>query len=141
MLLARQEMVRKVQKENAMSHTIYLSEDGKYIVTKHWGEITSELVMKRTQEAHELGKKLGITLHLMDVTEAKNIDSVTKTYKFAYQDIKAFPGINMNVRVAVLVKPDDHSHDFVETVTRNAGQDVTLFRDRELAIKHLLEGT
>ena len=124
-----------------MSYEIYLSDDGKYIVTKHWGEITSELVIKRTLEAHAMGEKLGITRHLMDVTEARNIDSVTKTYKFAYKDIENVPQINLNARVAVLVSPDDHSHDFVETVTRNAGQNVTIFRDRELAIKHLLKGT
>jgi len=124
-----------------MSYEIYLSDDGKYIVTKHWGEITSELVIKRTLEAHAMGEKLGITRHLMDVTEARNIDSVTKTYKFAYKDIENVPQINLNARVAVLVSPDDHSHDFVETVTRNAGQNVTIFRDREAAIKHLLKGT
>ena len=124
-----------------MSYEIYLSDDGKYIVTKHWGEITSELVIKRTLEAHAMGEKLGITRHLMDVTEARNIDSVTKTYKFAYKDIESVPQINLNARVAVLVSPDDHSHDFVETVTRNAGQNVTIFRDREAAIKHLLKGT
>ena len=134
-------MERKVRADNAMSYEIYLSEDGKYIVAKHWGKLTSELVMERTQEAHELGEKLGITRHLMDVTEAVNVDSVSKTYKFAYIDLRALPGINLNVRVAVLVSPEDRSHDFVETVTRNAGQDVTLFRDRELAIKHLLKGT
>jgi hypothetical protein len=120
-----------------MSYEIYLSEDGKYIVTKHEGELTSELVIQRTLEAHALGEKLGVTRHLMDVTAARNIDSVTKSYEFAYNEIGEVPGINMQVRVAVLVDPEDHSHDFIETVTRNAGQDVTLFRDRELAIKHL----
>lgn len=124
-----------------MSYEIYLSEDGKYIVAKHWGELTSEIVMQRTLEAHALGDELGITCHLMDVTEAVNVDSVTKTYRFAYEEMRALPGINLDARVAVLVSPEDHSHDFVETVTRNAGQDVRLFRDRALAIQHLLEGT
>ena len=122
-----------------MSYAICLSEDEKYIVTKHWGEITSEVVIERTLEAHALGEKLGITRHLMDVTEAKNVDSATKTYKFAYEKMRGLAGINMNARVAVLVSPADHSHDFAETVTRNAGQDVTIFRDRELAIAHLLK--
>jgi len=124
-----------------MSYTIDLSEDGKYIITKHWGDITSELVLKRTQEAHAMGEKLGVTRHLMDVTEARNIDSTLKSYKFAYQEIGVFPGINMNVRVAVLVSPDDHSHDFIETVTKNAGHDLTMFRDRESAVNHLLTDT
>jgi hypothetical protein len=117
------------------------SEDGKYIILKHYGEINSELAMKRNLEAHALGAKLGITRHLVDVTEARNVDSPMNTYKFAYEDMRIPPGINLNASVAVLVSPEDHSHDFVETVTRNAGQNVTLFRDRESAIKYLLKGT
>jgi len=124
-----------------MSYTIKPSEDGKYIVLKHWGELTSALAMERNLEAHALGAELGITRYLVDGTESRNVDTVTKTYKFAYEDIKIPPGINQNARIAMLVSPEDHSHDFVETVTRNAGQDVTLFRDREKAIDHLLKGT
>jgi hypothetical protein len=121
-----------------MSYEIHLSEDGKYIVTKHRGELTSELVIRGTLEAHALGKKLGITRHLMDVTEARNVDSATTTYEFANKEIPETPGIDLAVRVAVLVSPEDHTHDFSETATRNAGQDVTIFRNREAAIKHLL---
>lgn len=124
-----------------MSYVIYPSEDRKYIVLKHWGEINSELAMERNLEAHALAAELGITRHLVDVTDARNVDSVTKTYKFAYEDMRLPPGIDKNAYIAMLVSPKDHSHDFVETVTRNAGQNVTLFRDRELAIKHLLKGT
>jgi len=122
-----------------MSYKINLSEGGKYIVTKHWGEITSDIVIERTLEAHALGDELAITRHLMDVTEARNVDSATKTYKFAYDVMRGIPGINATARVAVLVSPEDHSHDFAETVTRNAGQDVTIFRDRGSAIAHLLK--
>jgi hypothetical protein len=122
-----------------MSYKIFLSEDEKYIITKHWGEITSDILLIRIQEAHALGDKLGITKHLMDVTEAKNVESVADTYNFANLDVRKYPGIKLNVRVAVLIDPDDHTHDFAETATRNAGQDVTIFTDRALAVKHLLE--
>jgi hypothetical protein len=122
-----------------MSHKIFLSEDKKYIITKHYGDITSEMIMSATIEAHALGEELGITRHLMDVTEATNVEPITQTYKFAYKDIKSVPGINLHVSVAVLIRPEDHSHDFAETVTKNAGQDITLFRDREAAINHLIK--
>jgi CBS-domain-containing membrane protein len=121
-----------------MSYTIKVSADGKYIILKHWGDINSEITTQRNLEAHALGAKLGISRHLVDVTEATHVDSATNTYKFAYDNMRTLPGINKKARVAVLVSPDDHSHDFVETVTRNAGQNVTLFRDRKAAIKHLL---
>jgi len=122
-----------------MSYSIKPSEDGKYINLKHWGEIDRELTTQRNLEAHALGAELGITRLLVDLTEARHVDTVMNTYGFAYEDMQSLPGINKNARVAVLVSPDDHSHDFVETVTRNAGQNVTLFRDREAAIQHLLK--
>lgn len=122
-----------------MLYSIKPSDEGKYIILKHLGEINRELTTQRNLEAHALGAKLGISRHLVDLTEAKHVDTVMHTYEFAYKDMQLLPGINKNARVAVLVSPDDHSHDFVETVTRNAGQNVTLFRDREAAIQHLLK--
>lgn len=124
-----------------MSYTIKPSEDGKYIVLKHWGEINSEIALTRNLEAHALGAELGITRYLVDGTEAENVDTVLKNYKFAYKEMKIPSSINQNARVAMLVSPEDQSHDFVETVLINAGLNVTLFRDRELAIQHLLKGT
>lgn len=121
-----------------MAYTISPSEDQKYIVLKHWGELNGELALERVIEAHVLGAKLGIARYLIDLTEARNVDTVTDSYWYAYKDLKTLPEINKNACVAMLVNPEDHSHDFVETVLRNAGHNVILFRERELAIKHLL---
>ena len=121
-----------------MSYTISPSEDGKYIVLKYWGDISRKLSIERVIETHALGAKLGITRYLVDLTEARNIDSIPELYEYAYKDTKSAPGLNLNARVALLVDPGDHSHDFVETVLRNAGHNVTLFRDRDSAISHLL---
>jgi hypothetical protein len=122
-----------------MSYQIFPSEDRKYIVLKHQGEINGEIAMVRVQEAHRLGTELGIAQYLADLTEARNVDSVSKSFKYAYKDAKNSPETNLNMRVSMLVSPEDHTHDFVETVLRNAGHNVTLFRDRALAIKHLLK--
>lgn len=72
------------------------------------------------------------------MTESRNVDTISRIYEFAYEDMKTPEGIDKNARVALLVSPEDHSHDFVETVARNTGMDVTLFRDREAAINHLI---
>jgi hypothetical protein len=121
------------------SYAIFPSEDRKYIVLKHQGDINSQIAMERVQEAHALGAELGITRYLVDLTEARNVNSISKTYQYAYKDAKTSPEVNQNMRVSMLVNPDDHSHDFVETALRNAGHNVTLFRDRESAIEHLLK--
>lgn len=122
-----------------MSYSIRPSDDGKYIVLEIRGDITGELALKQDVEAHSLGRKRGINRYLVDATNARNVESVENNYKFAYDDVKTSGDIDKNARVALLVSPEDHSHDFVETVSKNAGLNVTLFRDREAAIRHLLD--
>jgi hypothetical protein len=133
--------MRKASRIISMPYTIYLSEDRKYIVLKHWGEMNREFGMKRVIEAHKLGGEIGINMYLVDLTEAINLDYASESLMYAYEDLEIPSGINRTACVAMLVSPDDHSHDFVETVLRNAGHNVTLFRDRELAIKHLSKET
>ena len=122
-----------------MGYTITPSADGKYIVLKVTGDMTRRLTMDQNLESHAMGKRLGINRYLVDVTESRNVESVIDNYRFAYEDMRQAADIDKSARVAVLVSPDDHSHDFVETAARNAGLNVTLFTDRELAVRHLLE--
>jgi hypothetical protein len=121
-----------------MAYTITPSADGKYIGLKVTGELTRELAMQQNLAAHALGRELGITRYFVDVTEARNTERVVANCDFAHEDMSHQQGIDKDVRVAMLVSPEDHSHDFIEVVLRNAGHNVTLFRDRELAMRHLL---
>ena len=120
-----------------MSHSISTSEDGKYIILEIIGDITAEIIMKMIIEAHAIGEKQGISRYLVDGTQARNVSTITDNYQFAYDNMKSTPGINIHARVAMLVSLDDHSHDFVETVTQNAGFNAKMFRDRTQAIEYL----
>ena len=122
-----------------MSYTILLSDDQKYIVVTVEGSITRKIAMQHNLEAHALGKKLGIQRYLVDATRARNTESMLKGYQFAYEDMNETPEIDRDARVALLVAPDDHSHDFIETVSKNAGLNVTIFRDRKSAENHLIK--
>jgi hypothetical protein len=115
-----------------------VSLDGKYIIQEIVGEINAEIALGFNRETHALGHRLGINRYLSDLTECRNTDSIIGNYDFAYSDMPADPGIDRFARVAVLIAPEDHSHDFVETACKNAGLDVTLFRDRDEAIRHLV---
>ena len=121
-----------------MEHSISLSSDGRYILLKVKGDITRELAMKFNIESHAIGRDHGINKYLVDMTESRNVDSVTDNYDFAYKDMRETPEVDRSARVALLVSPNDHSHDFVETVAKNTGLDVTIFRDRTQAVSHLL---
>jgi len=119
-----------------MSYTIPQAEDGKYIILKVNGTINRQLALQYYLEAHALGAETGIDRYLVDLTECRNTDTVLRNYTFATQDMQN-PGINQLARMALLVNPNDHSFDFIETVLRNAGNDVTLFHDLQLSIWHL----
>ena len=120
-----------------MNYTITPSKDGKYIILKIQGEINRQSAMKQNLEAHTLGGKLGINRYLVDVKESRNTDSVMESYDFAYEDMKNTEGIDLYARVAFLVSPGDHSHDFIETVTTNSGLNVKIFTDFDLAMQFL----
>ena len=123
-----------------MNYSLAPSEDGKYIILTVRGEINRKIALQQNLEAHALGRKLGVNRYLVDVTAAKNTDTVKDSYDFAYTDMHITEGIDNTARVATVVSPDDHSHDFIETVCRNSGLNLTLFTDFEQAVQHLLKG-
>ncbi len=122
-----------------MFYSIEPSDDGKYIVLKVVGDYTRPIAMKHNEEAHAMGKELGINRYLVDMTESENVETVTENYNFAHKDMINTPGIDQKARVAILASPGDRSHDFVETVANNAGLNVKIFTERKLAIHHLLQ--
>ena len=122
-----------------MPYTLSVSPDGAFIEMKIVGTIARESALEQNRAAHALGQETGIDAYLVDATEARNVDSPVDDYEFAHDDMTA-PPFSRTARVAVLVSPGDRSHDFVETVLRNAGLDVTLFVDRAVAEAHLRAG-
>ncbi|MGA9119216.1 MAG: hypothetical protein WB699_07590 [Bacteroidota bacterium] len=122
-----------------MDYTITPSTDGLFIILKIKGNITRQTAMQLNLEAHALGKQLKIRRYLVDVTEARNTDGEMETFKFAYSDMQKMEGIDRFARVATLVSPNDHSHDFMETVAVNSGLNVKLFRDAEEAMRFLMK--
>jgi hypothetical protein len=121
-----------------MKHNLSVSEDGKYIILQASGQISRLQVIELFVEAHKLGAEKGLDRYLVDFTECRNTDTVMRNYTLAYEDMKD-PRISQSACTALLVSPVDHSHDFLESLMRNAGSDVTLFHDRDLAVWHLLK--
>jgi len=120
-----------------VEYRITPSQKREYIHLEVVGAFTSKTLMKCIVETHTLGMELGIHRYLMDASKARNIDSVLGTYEFAHAEMKHTEGIDPRARVAALVSPGDHSHDFVETVSQNAGMALKLFTDREEALAFL----
>jgi hypothetical protein len=120
-----------------MTYSITPADDGDYILVEVHGVITLEIAIKWTLEAHALGIKLGFSKYLVDVTDAVNEDSTLDQYRFANAGLIENETVDRYARIAVLAAPEDHSHDFIETVCRNVGLNFRLFRKREDAMTFL----
>lgn len=123
-----------------MKYTIAPAEGTDYVVIEVHGVINRQVGMEIVTEAHVVGNQLGLNKYFMDVTDSVNDDSTLDQYQFANKDVSQATSVNPLARVAVLVAPDDHSHDFIETVLRNVGINFRLFRDRNKAMVFLAQG-
>ena len=119
-----------------MNYTITTSDNGKYLICQVSGEITVDLAREFTKELNRLSRTLNIKRFLNDVREATNALSTLQNYNFAYKDM-AEMNLQREACSAILVGPADKSHDFVGTVTQNAGYNVRIFHDEGSAIAWL----
>jgi hypothetical protein len=122
-----------------MDYTITPSNDGTHIILKVKGNITRQTALQMNLEAHALGRQLQIRRYLVDVTESKNTDNPLEDYELAHSDMRQTEGIDKQAWVVALVSPGDHSHDFMETVSKNAGLHLKLFTDPVEAMRFLME--
>ena len=120
--------------------TLTVSEDKKYIIEKVVGEVTSQDMYQHAVEAHQLARSLNLSAFLMDLTDSVNRQSVSENYDLVYNRFHTSDELLRNTRLALWVNANDHSHDFIETLAYNVGDNVKLFRDLQKAIDFLLEG-
>jgi hypothetical protein len=122
-----------------MPSTVQLSKDGRYVIQTITGDITPALSIEYNRAAHVFAKQHGVNRFLSDLTKSQNVASVIENYDFAYQEMPQDPDIDPLARVALLVRPDDHTHDFVVTAMRNSGLIISLFNKRKEAVEYLLK--
>lgn len=121
------------------TYTLTISEDKKYIIMKVVGEVTSQEMYQHAVEAHQLARTLNLRTFLMDLTDAVNRQSAFENYDLVYKQFRTSDKLIRNSRMALWVDMNDRSHDFIETLAFNAGDNVKVFRDPQKAINFLLE--
>ncbi len=119
-----------------MEFKISISENGKYLIVDVFQAITGELEKNFLKESIEVIKAHNIKNIFVDVSTVQNIARITDNYKFAYDETKRL-GHPRDVKIAVFVNPEDHSHDFMETLFKNAGYNCNIFQDKSSAIEWL----
>ena len=123
-----------------MNYEVKVSDSGKYIIVRVNTDMTRTLADQTGLEAMHLGKKNNINLFLYDLRNSINKETVNANYIYAKQEVQKIEPDYAN-KIAMLVSQNDKSHDFVETVLRNAGHNVLIFHDEEKALSWLLEST
>jgi len=113
-----------------MQYKIAFSADEGFVRITVYDLITADLERGFAKEAIAAAKQNGVLRYLVDVREVPNVASPLDQYSFAYEDMVRL-GLDRSSRIAVLVGQDDHSHDFIETVFRNARHTCQLFADED----------
>jgi hypothetical protein len=121
-----------------MSYSVSLSENANFINCKLEDPITLEHAKEFALEVDRLSRATGVKRVFTDVRGAPNVLSVFQNYDFAYKTMEALQ-LQRDVRAATLTDRTDSTHNFAETVIRNAGYNMRLFKDEEAAIAWLCE--
>lgn len=114
-----------------------MSENGRIVVCRVHKPVTVALAMAFSQALEAASEASGVDRFLTDVRGVPNVSRLAENYNYAHTDMAEL-GLRRAVRAAVLADPWDRSHEFVETVSRNAGYNVRVFYDRDEAVTWLL---
>ena len=119
-----------------MDYDFQISQDGSYIIVRFLADITTRIGEDANKNAAEFGAEHRISLFLHDLRGVRCIEKPTNLYLSAYKTVPGL-GIDRGSKIAMLTSPDDHSHDFVETLWQNNNFIIKIFSDEDSAIKWL----
>jgi hypothetical protein len=119
-----------------MDYQVSLAASGRYILIKVLVPMTSAIGVRCGADAVNLGSEKNVERFLFDLRDSTNVQSVVSNYQFAHKEIAEF-GFPMSSRSAFLVRPDDQSHDFINTAFYNAGYVTRMFIEEAEAIAWL----
>jgi hypothetical protein len=120
----------------SMDYLVSLAGGGRYVLIKVLVPMTSAIGIRCGTDAVRLGSEENVDRFLFDLRDSPNVQSVVDNYEFAHKEITKF-GFPMTSRSAFLVRPDDKSHDFINTAFYNAGYVTRMFADEAAAIAWL----
>jgi hypothetical protein len=120
--------------------TAKLSEDSTYIIGLIDGPMTTHKANKLAKRYVSLIEESGVKLILNDMRHSKHQIDAGQSFLYASKDVKNI-GLPKDIRSAILVSGNDHSHDFVEVVAQSVGYSVRVFYSSANALKWLKTNT
>lgn len=120
-----------------MNFEVTLSENKKYIIGKVFGKLNKETAQQLAKEYVKMINSTGIKLILNDVRGIPDEIGIVNEYDYAYRDVNSF-GLPKDIKSAIVTSKGDLSHNFHETLAKNAGFNIKVFDSIELAVSWLL---
>jgi hypothetical protein len=128
----------QVREQRVMHFEISLAANGQYGIVKVNAPMTHALATEQLKVIKELTARTGAVNFLIDLRESQFIESVGTHYVFANDTLDRFQMQRAN-RFALVVAPDDYSHNFLEVASNNAGFNLKIFRDYQQAVDWLMK--
>ncbi|MBL1142681.1 MAG: hypothetical protein D8M62_11610 [Proteobacteria bacterium] len=97
-----------------------------FVLIKVYKSITADLEQSFAKEAVETAQRDDLLNYCADVRGIPNVASTLDNYSMAYENMASY-GLKHESKIAILHSINDHSHNFIETVFRNAGYNCKLF--------------
>lgn len=105
-----------------------LVDSGKYQYVRVSGPITPEISHQIALRTEAFADETGVKSVLFDLRDSRNVSSVAENYDLAYKELEELD-IKRSTKAALLLSPDDCSHDYVVIALRNAGYNARKFID------------
>jgi|GEM_PF-655485 len=119
-----------------MRSKVRVSECGTWVQTRVGGTITFESALEFIAEAARKASVHRLDSYLFDLREASNAKRPFHDFEIAHHRLRAL-GFSSVSRVALLVNPNDQTHDFFKLTAGNAGHNWRIFNDENGAMDWL----
>jgi hypothetical protein len=116
-----------------LTYEISVAEDRSYVRIAWHGILDFEHDNPTRLEAPKEAMAHKIHKFLVDVTDAQNQMSISAQRQITYDDTLNL-GFDRKAKFAALVRPDDWSYDFMQTMFLGAGYEYQQFTDEKEAI-------
>jgi hypothetical protein len=121
-----------------MNFNISVSELKTYLFVRPRANITSRLAIAFTKTAVDMGQKINIHKHLIDVRGLSSVSGVVGKWEFANIEVKKI-GLPRFWKIAALYDDGDSEVPFIETAMQNAGYNYRVFTNKKETVAWLEE--
>ena len=123
-------------KGHLVSYELNVTEGRTWIHARVCAPVTKALFLDCLKAAVERAAKCGMGNFLIDARSAPSIKTTVEDFDIANYRLQEL-GFERSSKSAIVVDPEDKTHDFFETCTMNAGYNWRIFSTVDLATQWL----